>query len=582
VREVAVERSEPQPPAQGGGRRWPTTSGPYDARVSSTSSPEPGPGSLARLSALDLDDLLDELRARAGSTRVAQARMSALLDAVVAVSSDLELAAVLRRIVHSACELVDATYGALGVLGPGGEELVEFVTHGISDEGRAGIGPLPHGRGLLGLIIRSPHPQRVDRISEHPDSYGFPPNHPVMTSFLGAPVRIRDQVFGNLYMTDKRHADGFSSDDETILTALAAAAGVAVENARLYDRSVAQHRWAEVTRHLVSSLLQGESEEDVLADAVQRVLDLSGAREALIVKPVGRELVVAASAGESAPAVGTTLDDPDLRAALAAAPSDPRPDAEDAVVPLTVGPQVTVGLLVVRGVPVALGGTAAPLVDFAQRLAVGITAATSQREQARLALFEDRDRIARDMHDHVIQRLFATGMSLQSAIRLTSEQAARDRIETAVDEVDAVIKDIRHTIFALHRAPDARSLAAEITAICESAVVSLGFAPSLTIHGSPGDLPVSVAEDLLAVVREGLSNAARHARATTAEVVVDVSEDLVVSVRDDGVGLPEGSIRSGLDNLAKRAARRGGRTEVGPGPSGGTQLVWQVPLAGNG
>jgi signal transduction histidine kinase len=551
--------------------------GPYDARVSSTPH-EPGPGSLARLSALDLDDLLEELRARAGSSRAAQARMSALLDAVVAVSSDLELAAVLRRIVRAACELVDATYGALGVLGPNGEELIEFVTFGIDDEGRAAIGALPHGRGLLGLIIHSPHVQRVDRIADHPDSFGFPPNHPVMTSFLGAPVRIRDQVFGNLYMTDKRHAERFSADDETILTALAAAAGVAIENARLYDRSVAQHRWAEVTRHLVSSLLQGQSEEDVLADAVERVLDLSQAREVLILKPAGHELVVAASAGDSAPPVGSSVDDPELRAALAAPAADPRPDAADAVVPLAAGPQVVLGLLVIRGVPVALGGTVAPLVDFAQRLAVGITAATSQREQARLALFEDRDRIARDMHDHVIQRLFATGMSLQSAIRLTGEQAARDRIEAAVDEVDAVIKDIRHTIFALHRAPDARSLAAEVTAICESAVVSLGFAPSLTIHGSPADVPESVAEDLLAVVREGLSNAARHARATHVEVVVDVADQLVVTVRDDGVGLSEESARSGLDNLGKRAARRGGRCEVRRGPSGGTELVWQVPL----
>ena len=549
----------------------------YDAGVSSAST-EPGPGSLARLSALDLDDLLDELRARAGTARVAQARMSALLDAVVAVSSDLDLATVLRRITESACELVDATYGALGVLGPGGEQLVEFVTHGLNDEDRAAIGPLPHGRGLLGLIIHSPHPQRVDRIGEHPDSYGFPPNHPVMTSFLGAPVRIRDQVFGNLYMTDKRNADGFSADDETILTALAAAAGVAIENARLYDRSILQHQWSEVTRHLVSSLLEGGSEEDVLADAVERVLDLSGAKEALIIKPVGRELVVAAAAGGSAPPVGTTVDAPQLRAALTAATWELAPDAPEAVFPLTAGPQFAVGLLVVRGLPVGPTGTATALVDFAQRLAVGITAATAQREQARLALFEDRDRIARDMHDHVIQRLFATGMSLQSTVRLTGEQAARDRIEAAVDEVDAVIKDIRHTIFALHRAADARSLAAEVTAICESAVVSLGFAPSLTIHGSVADVPASTAEDVLAVVREGLSNAARHARATQVEVILTVADDVVVRVRDDGVGLPEGPVRSGLDNLAKRAARRGGRTEFHPGPSGGTEVVWQVPL----
>ena len=208
----------------------------------------PGPGTVVGLSSLQLDDLLEELRARAGSARAAHQRMTALLDAVVAVSSDLELSAVLRRIVESACELVEAKYGALGVLGPEGEELVEFVTHGVTEEERAAIGPLPHGRGLLGLIIRSPHPQRVPRISEHADSYGFPANHPVMTSFLGAPVRTRDEVFGNLYMTDKLTAEEFSADDETVLTALAAAAGVAIDNARLYDRNQTQLRWGEATR----------------------------------------------------------------------------------------------------------------------------------------------------------------------------------------------------------------------------------------------------------------------------------------------------------------------------------------------
>ena len=542
--------------------------------------PEHGPGTIARLSGLDLDDLIEELRSRAGSARTAQDRLGALLDAVVAVTSDLELAAVLRRIVESACQLVDATYGALGVLGPNGEELIEFVTHGIADEARAAIGPLPHGRGLLGLIIRSPHPQRVDRISEHPDSYGFPANHPQMTSFLGAPVRIRDQVFGNLYLTDKRGAERFTDDDETILTALAAAAGVAIDNARLYDRSVTQQHWGEATRDLVSALLAGRSEEEVLAEATQRVLDLTGADCALIAQPVGKDLVVVSAAGPKAPVVGTVLDDAEARAALASAPTDPDPAADHAVVPLTAGaPTIPLGVIVVQGLPPELGGSSAPLLDFAQRLAVGITAARSQREQARVDLLEDRDRIARDMHDHVIQRLFATGMSLQSASRLTSEPTARDRIETAVDEVDAVIKDIRHTIFALNRAPDARSLASEITTICDGAVVSLGFAPSLTMRGSVSDVPDDLAADLLAVVREALSNVARHARASEAEVVVEVGESVRVRVRDNGIGLPDGVTRSGLDNLGRRASGRGGRFELATAESGGTLLDWEIPLS---
>jgi transcriptional regulator with GAF, ATPase, and Fis domain len=272
---------------------------------------------VARLSGLDLEDLLEELRARAGSVRVAQERMSALLDAVVVVSSDLELAAVLHRIVESACALVDATFGALGVLGPRGEELVEFVTHGVTDAQREAIGPLPHGKGLLGLIIRSPEPQRVERIQDHPDSYGFPPNHPVMTSFLGAPVRIRDQVFGNLYLTDKRGAPSFTEDDEAVLTALAAAAGVAIDNARLFHQAQSEQQWGEATRELVSALLQGQSETQALAAVAERVRALTGARGCLIALPTEGDLSVVATAGQTDREVGSVVTDPSWRTALA-------------------------------------------------------------------------------------------------------------------------------------------------------------------------------------------------------------------------------------------------------------------------
>ena len=511
---------------------------------------------------------------------VAHQRMTSLLDAVLAVSSDLELSAVLRRIVESACQLVDAKYGALGVLGPQGEELVEFVTHGVTDEERAAIGPQPHGRGLLGLIIRSPHPQRVPRISEHPDSYGFPPNHPVMTSFLGAPVRTRDEVFGNLYMTDKLSAPEFSADDEAILAALAAAAGVAIDNAQLYHRNRTQLVWGEATRDLVSALLQGRSEDDVLADAARRVVDLTGARTCVIAQRQGSELVVAAAAGAPVPDVGEVVTDPVWRSVLAATAVPRVPDwtALDALVPIAVGGREALGVLSISGMPVQLGGSRAPLADFAQRLAVGLTAARAQREQARITLLEDRDRIARDMHDHVIQRLFATGLSLQSAGRLVGEPVARERIEGAVDEVDAVIKDIRHTIFALHRAPDSRSLGSEVSAVCEAAVVTLGFAPSLSIKGFLAEVPEQVAADLLAVIREGLTNAARHAGATKVSVHVEVADDVQVRVQDDGRGVPEGTPRSGLDNLARRAATRGGTFELDTSHGGGTTVVWRVPL----
>jgi signal transduction histidine kinase len=543
-------------------------------------------GSRWPLSSLELDDLLEELRARAGSARESQERLGSLLDAVVAVSSNLDLAQVLHRIVLSACELVDATYGALGVLGPSGEELVEFVTNGLTAEERAAIGPLPRGHGLLGLIIRSPHPQRVSDISEHPDSYGFPANHPPMTSFLGAPVRIRDQVFGNLYLTDKRSAKEFSEDDEVILVALAAAAGVAIENARLYDHTKTQQLWGEVIRVATQSLLAGEEREDVLREVVQRVSQLTGAASCAIALTQGTELVAAAtSAAGVDPALGVSVGgrvrEPAILASLVEPPhlADSQEGRPRALVPLTLG-QVALGVLVVEWDVVHAPADVTVLEEFAQSLAVSLGAATAQVERARSELYEDRDRIARDMHDHVIQRLFATGMSLQSAARL-SDPRVRDRLETAVDDLDATIKDIRHTIFALHRAPGAKALTTEITAICRDASVTLGFAPDLHLSGHVADVPESMAADLLGVLREALSNAARHANAAEVRVAVEVDEHVTLTVSDDGDGVPPDVSRSGLANLARRAEKRGGDFTVEPRHPSGTTVTWRVPATGD-
>jgi signal transduction histidine kinase len=538
-------------------------------RVSGQTPQDPAGSASASLwsaSSMQLDDLLDELRARAGSARESQVRMASLLDAVVAVSSNLDLADVLHRIVVSACELVDATYGALGVLGPGGEELIEFVTHGLTDDQREAIGTLPRGHGLLGLIISSPQPQRVTDIGQHAKSYGFPPNHPPMTSFLGAPVRIRDEVYGNLYLTDKRHATTFSPDDEAILVALAAAAGVAIDNARLYDRSRGQQRWAEVAGRATQGLLAGEAHDVVLSEVAHRVVELTEASSCFVALTRGTDLVVVAST-RTGPAVGTSVEDLALRAAmLAQARSvhlDPAgPSGTRTTVPLVLG-EAPRGLLVV---------------DWTAEQRLGHLAASAQTEKARAELFEDRDRIARDMHDHVIQRLFATGMSLQSVARL-SDETVRPRLERAVDDLDAAIKDIRHTIFALHRPLAGRELAHEITAVCRDALVTLGFPPDLRLSGHTNELPEQLETDVLAVLREGLSNVARHAGATSVQVSVEVSDGVVVTVIDDGRGLGPGPSRSsGLDNLARRAERRGGTLLMESHEPSGTRLVWSVPF----
>lgn len=545
----------------------------------------PGEGPRWPLSSLDLDDLVEELRARASSARASQERLSSLLDAVLAVSSNLELSEVLHRIVVVACELVDATYGALGVLGPSGEELVEFVTHGLTAEEREAIGPLPRGHGLLGLIISSPKPQRVDNIAEHRDSYGFPPHHPPMTSFLGAPVRIRDQVFGNLYLTDKRTAPAFSEEDEAILVALAAAAGVAIDNARLYDSVRIQQLWGEVIGNATQSLLAGRDQGEVLAEVVAEIRDLTGAVSCLVALNDESELVVAAAAPEASDGdvrlgVDESVRDGQMRAALLEPPHLVSLDSRGtrALVPLALG-STPLGILSVDWAEGQQSGYLPNLADFGRGLAISLGAASARSERARSELFEDRERIARDMHDNVIQRLFATGMTLQSAAPM-SDPSVRIKLDSAVDELDAAIKDIRHAIFALNRVPGARPLSAEIATICTEASITLGFAPELRLSGHLADIPESLSADLLAVIREGLSNVARHAGASRAEVTVTVASDVTVVVSDDGRGVGADVVRSGLANLARRAQKQAGRFSLDRREPSGTMLTWCVPLGG--
>jgi signal transduction histidine kinase len=365
-----------------------------------------------------------------------------LLDAVLTVGSDLDLAAMLERIVQAAVDLVDARYGALGVLDDTRERLAQFITVGVDDETRAAIGRLPEGHGILGLLIVDAEPLRLPDLHEHPDSYGFPPHHPPMRSFLGVPILVRDEVFGNLYLTDKTSAEVFTDVDEELVVGLAAAAGVAIENARLHAR-------------------------------VQE-----------------------------------------------------------------------------------------------------------------LALLEDRERIARDLHDSVIQRLFAIGLSLQGAAGLigTDPGAAVGRVEGAIDDLDLTVKQIRSAIFGLE--PLTRGAESgvrnQVLELVRDSGAALGFEPTVLFDG-PVDSSTSdgLAVDLLATLREALSNVARHARAGRVDVTVAVdAAGLLLRVADDGVGppVPDQPRGHGLDNMAARAGRRGGSFDIGPATSNGTVVEWRVPI----
>ena len=560
---------------------------------------------------LDLEDLLDELRARASVARRSQVRMSDLLDAVVAVSADLDLAEVLTRIVASATSLVDARYGALGVLSTDSEHLVEFVTHGVSHEQRELIGDLPRGHGILGLLIRDPQPRRLADISTHPDSYGFPPHHPPMHTFLGVPIRIRDEVYGNLYMADKHGGGEFTAEDESVLVALAAAAGVAIDNARLYDLGRRQQEWIEAVGEVSQMLLEREDEEAataLIAEHARRlsagscaILALADEINTLVVREVCHIGATPDEVRGSTAYVGTTFTgtlwaearrfrQPTVLAADDAATEGLRADVcrvagvlDDsplAVLPLAPG-RGDLGVLVVTWDPQAEAKpneSMQALTEYAQQAGLALLAGRAHRDRARMVLVDDRDRIARDMHDHVIQRLFATGLSLQAASRMTDHPMVQTRLDEAVDDLDAAIKEIRHAIFQLHEPVVAKSADDELLGLVASFSDSLGFEAQMSLEGTMAVLSASLRSDVLAVVREGLSNVTRHAAAGRAGVSVEIGGMVTVLVFDDGVGLDPAMASSGLVNLRERAVAASGDFAIRPAEPTGTRLRWRAPV----
>jgi signal transduction histidine kinase len=555
---------------------------------------------------LRLDELLAELQHRLQAVLHTRDRTHALLEAVVAVGSHLELEVVLRQIVQAAVELVSARYGALGVVGDGGR-LVEFVPVGLDESEIARIHHWPEGRGLLGKLITDPHPLRLHDISADPGSSGFPEGHPPMRTFLGVPVRIRDAVYGNLYLTEKQGGD-FDEEDEALVQALAAAAGVAIENARLYAEARRQQQWLRANAEVTRRLLSGDQPSAVLELVAQQALEMSGADLVVLSLPTGNRgtLMIEHACGDGAAgALGLVL--PAERSASGIVMASGKPltvedfssDQRVAVVArehMPLGPAVLVPLGPagdVRGVLTAgrnqgalpLSADAVDmLITFAAQAGIGLELAEHRSDAQRLLLFEDRDRIARDLHDLVIQRLFATGMSLQGATALIGDPDVVGRVEKAVDALDETIRDIRSAIFSLQSRAEAAParLRTRILSVVEEMTDSLGFAPALRLAG-PLDsrVPGRIAGQLLAALREALANVAKHAQASRVDVAVEAGPDLVLTVRDNGVGLGETTRRSGLANITERAAESGGAMRVAAAAGGGTELEWRVPLGGS-
>ncbi|MFD9668636.1 GAF domain-containing protein [Rhodococcus sp. NPDC059968] len=562
------------------------------------------PPLLGSLSELRLRELLTEVQDRVEQIVDARDHVDGLLDAVLSVISGLDLDNTLRTIVHAAINLVDARYGALGVLGPDGE-LSEFVFEGIDDETRARIGELPRGRGLIGYLITNPKPMRLDDLSVHPASAGFPPHHPPMKTFLGVPIQTRDKVFGNLYLTEKANRRPFNDDDEVILRALAAAAGIAIENARLYDESRTRQAWLEATREIATELLAGSDTTDVLQVITDDALALTAADSAFLAVPEDpdtpshevTELVVTASAGtvpgrllgRTIPLEGSTSGQafrhrtPLRVTELAFDPGfEPAtPFGPALVLPLRAAQSVTGVLVALRNADAApfTGEQLALMSGFADQAAVALQLAHSQRRMRELDVLSDRDRIARDLHDHVIQRLFAVGLSLQSTLQRAKSPEVKQRLGQSVDDLHDIVRDIRTAIFDLHSgAYGTTQLRRRLHEIIAEVTADSGLRTTVHMSGPLAVIDAALADHAEAVLREALSNTVRHAAAGTITVSISVYDDLVIEVADDGTGIPENVARSGLHNLATRARESNGQCTIGTTPGGGTTLRWSAPL----
>ena len=557
---------------------------------------------------LELDELLGQLVDRAGEVMAAQGRLRGLLKANQAITADLALPVVLRRIVEAARTLLDARYAALGVLAPEGG-LAEFVHSGMDTDTVEKIGDLPKGRGLLGAVIDEGDPIRMRRIAADPRSSGFPDGHPAMRSFLGVPIRIRDEVFGNLYLTECARGE-FSSEDEELARALAVSAAVAIDNARLFHATTARGEWmaatAAVTRQMLGGtgnhaleLIVERSRELAEADLAVLVRADDGGHDELRVDIVdgrpGLDELLGSLRGRRFPMRGSVAgevftssvplrltapgDRPDLTPALVAGYLDAGPML---VVPL-VGPSRTDGVLAVvrvRGRPVFRESDLEMVSGFANQAAVALELAEARAERERTRVLDERERIAADLHDHVIQRLFGAGLAVQSVAVRVAEPAYAERLRGVVGDLDDTIARIRTSIFALQQT-DADGLRAAVLQVVDEAGQVLGFRPMLRFTG-PVDALVDdpdLADDLVAVLREALANVARHAHASTVEVdvVAESRRGVVVEVADDGVGPGPAGRRSGLENLRRRAERRGGTFSLAPGDEGGSRLRWAVP-----
>src|SRR5580692_3686232 len=447
---------------------------------------------------LELDDLLVQLVDRAGDVLAAQGRLRGLLRANALVAGDLSLPVVLRQIVGAARDLLGARYAALGVLGRDGE-LEQFVHAGMDDALVAAIGELPRGRGVLGLLIREPAPIRLASLGGHPAAAGFPAGHPPMGAFVGVPVRIGEEVFGNLYLTERVAGGEFTADDEQLAVALAAAAGAAIANARRYAESEQRRRWLDASAELTPLLLAGHQEQPHALIAGHAAAATDADFAVLTVLGDSGEVIVTGAAGplaaglmnRTAPLAGS-LGGQVISSGKPTLVTGDRPRVVARALGAGIGPLIAVPLAAGERVlgALLLGRTAARpgftdsdlgmAASFAAHAAVAMELARAREDQILLAQAEDHERIAGDLHDHVIQELFALGMKLQGQAA-RSDPATAELVNGYVDTLDEVIRNIRASIFGLRQPRQAPAcLHAQVMKVIEEHAPQLGFTASVS------------------------------------------------------------------------------------------------------
>jgi signal transduction histidine kinase len=560
-----------------------------------------GPDADQRLS---VELLMSQLVEQASLIMTAQERLRRLLTANRSIVQELSLPAVLHRIVGTARDVANARYAALGVIGADGL-LEQFLHVGVDEETAQAIGELPKGRGVLGALIEDPQPIRLTRIADDPRSSGFPDGHPPMTTFLGVPIRSRDSVFGNLYLADRIDGGPFTAEDEELVLALAATAGIAIENARLYEESRRRQEWLRASGEISRQLLDPEAEySDTLHRIATSVKRLASADVVTLVRPTDDdpsqlEVVVATGAAERElvglrypkhdslawqamqQGYGVRLEGVDQLPGVYLHLRPYVPVSQAMALPLRdeTGPR---GAIVAGRITPPTPFTDADLdmaETFAGQAAIALELSDARADQQRLGVLVDRWRIAGDLHDHVIQQLFATGLSLQSIAATVNDKIIAQRLTRTVDELDETIQQIRSTIFAL-RENSPRSLRGATLAIVDQLAPVLPVRPDIQLVG-PLDTVVddAIVGDVEAVLRESLTNVAKHAHASKIRVRIQADgQHLAITVTDNGVGLGHSTRRSGLANLHRRAQRYRGDFSVGNAPEGGLRLQWSIPL----